>query len=104
MEAPDSQHHHSIRNNTGPGPRKGTDRMLTRLRRVARRDDGASAVEYGLLVAAIAAVIIVVVFAFGGIVRDVFQDTCDELVSTGNPGLGQETDACDGTPPAEAPE
>ena len=30
-----------------------------------RRDDGASAVEYGLLIAAIAALIVVVVFALG---------------------------------------
>ena len=44
-----------------------------------RREDGASAVEYGLLVAAIAALIVVIVFALGGIVRDVFQDTCDEI-------------------------
>ncbi len=48
-----------------------------------RRDneDGASAVEYGLLVAAIAALIVIIVFALGGIVQDVFTDTCDEIVS-----------------------
>jgi pilus assembly protein Flp/PilA len=42
-------------------------------------DEGASAVEYGLLVAAIAAVIVVIVFALGGVIKDVFQETCDEI-------------------------
>ncbi len=40
-------------------------------------DEGASAVEYGLLVAAIAAIIILLVFALGGFVKDAFQTTCD---------------------------
>jgi pilus assembly protein Flp/PilA len=44
-----------------------------------RDEDGASAVEYGLLVAAIAALIVIVVFALGGIVRDVFKNTCDDI-------------------------
>lgn len=43
-------------------------------------DRGASAVEYGLLIAAVAAVIAVSVFAFGGTVRDVlFDDTCQKI-------------------------
>ena len=46
-----------------------------------RNEDGASAVEYGLLVAAIAALIVIIVFALGGIVSDVFQGTCDEIES-----------------------
>lgn len=37
-----------------------------------RQDNGASAVEYGLLVAAIAAVIAVVAFSLGGIVSAAF--------------------------------
>ena len=44
-----------------------------------RDEDGASAVEYGLLIAAIAALIVIVVFALGGIVRDVFKNTCDDI-------------------------
>jgi pilus assembly protein Flp/PilA len=40
-------------------------------------DEGASAVEYGLLVAAIAAIIILVVFALGTFVKGAFKDTCD---------------------------
>ncbi len=51
-------------------------RFLDRL--VNRKDEkGASAVEYGLLVAAIAALIVVIVFALGGIVKSVFKDTCN---------------------------
>ena len=44
-----------------------------------RSDEGASAVEYGLLVAAIAAVIVVVVFTLGGQILDAFQTTSDEI-------------------------
>lgn len=52
--------------------------MLAFIRRIAKRDDeGASAVEYGLLVAAIAAIIILVVFALGSFVKGAFKDTCD---------------------------
>jgi pilus assembly protein Flp/PilA len=68
--------------------------MLARLRRMTRDDRGASAVEYGLLVAAIAAVIIVAVFAFGGFVSEIFADTCTNLQSglTANPGVGTDVD------------
>ncbi len=53
--------------------------------RLARMDDrGASAVEYGLLIAGIAALIVVVVFAFGGVLSNVFNSTCDSVgVSSG---------------------
>ena len=54
--------------------------MLAWIRAAARsKDDGASAVEYGLLVAAIAALIVIIVFALGGLIRDVFKDTCNEI-------------------------
>jgi pilus assembly protein Flp/PilA len=57
----------------------------------AKRDeDGASAVEYGLLVAAIAALIVIIVFALGGIVKNVFSDTCKKI---GN-GASQTTASC----------
>lgn len=42
-------------------------------------DVGASAVEYALLLTAIAAVIVIAVFALGGIVRDLFSDTCSRI-------------------------
>ena len=44
-----------------------------------RTEDGASAVEYGLLVAGIAALIVVVVFAFGGMIKNVFKTTCNAI-------------------------
>ena len=41
---------------------------------LAKRDErGASAVEYGLLIAGIAALIVVVVFAFGDNITDIFD-------------------------------
>ena len=44
--------------------------------RIAKMDErGASAVEYGLLVAGIAAVIVVVVFALGTTLEGVFSST-----------------------------
>jgi len=48
--------------------------------RIAKRDDrGASAVEYGLLIAGIAALIVVVVFAFGNVLNDIFTSTCNSV-------------------------
>ena len=44
-----------------------------------RHEDGASAVEYGLLVAGIAALIVAVVFLFGGLIQNVFSNTCDKI-------------------------
>ena len=45
-----------------------------------REERGASAVEYGLLVAGIAAVIVAAVFIFGqGIFAHLFQATCDSI-------------------------
>ncbi len=49
---------------------------------VSRRRDaesGASAVEYGLLVALIAAVIVLAVFALGGLVKNTFSETCGDI-------------------------
>jgi len=45
---------------------------------------GASAVEYGLLIAGIAALIVTVVFLLGGQIRDTFQDTCDTIAGAGS--------------------
>jgi pilus assembly protein Flp/PilA len=47
------------------------------VRRHVKDDTGASAVEYGLLIAAIAAVIVVVVFALGSVVKNKFNKTCN---------------------------
>lgn len=63
--------------------------MRTRICRALRiaSDRGASAVEYGLLVAAIAAVIVGVVFAFGRAMNDTFTTTkvCIENQGHGKP-------------------
>lgn len=58
--------------------------MLDYFRKLlSKRDqEGASAVEYGLLVAAIAALIVLIVFAFGGLVKNVFETTCDSIANS----------------------
>ncbi len=46
----------------------------------SKRDEtGASAVEYGLLVAGIAALIVAVVFLFGGFIKGIFTSTCSAI-------------------------
>ena len=42
---------------------------------------GASAVEYGLIVVAIAALVVLVVFAFGKVVNELFDKTCDNVTT-----------------------
>ena len=50
-----------------------TRRALSAVRRAVRAQSGASAVEYAILVAMIAAVVVVVVAALGVDVRDLFD-------------------------------
>jgi pilus assembly protein Flp/PilA len=75
--------------------------MLAYIRNITsakkRDEEGASAVEYGLLVAAIAAIIILVVFAVGSWVKGAFKDTCDAFDSSGsvNRAGAASTVACD---------
>ena len=53
------------------------------LREIQRRDEGgASSVEYGLLAVAVAALIVVVVFLMGGMVRHLFAHTCGDIASS----------------------
>ena len=53
----------------------------------AKMDErGASAVEYGLLIAGIAALIVLIVFAFGGVIEGVFNDTCATVANEGVEG------------------
>jgi pilus assembly protein Flp/PilA len=55
--------------------------------RLAKREErGASAVEYGLLVAAIAAVIILVIFALGDNIKSLFSNTCDAVKTNASAG------------------
>ena len=50
--------------------------------RLAKMDErGASAVEYGLLVAGIAAVIVGIVFILGDTLQGAFQDTNNSIVN-----------------------
>ena len=44
-----------------------------------RNERGASAVEYGLLVGGIAALVVVLVFALGDNVQAMFKDTCTKV-------------------------
>ena len=67
--------------------------LIARLKaRAANQDRGATAVEYGLLVALIAVAIIAVVFALGGTLSDMFS-TVDECIgdpsATDCPGEGE---------------
>ena len=54
---------------------------IAMLRFGTRRDErGASAVEYGLMVAGIAAVIVATVFLLGqGVLNELFTDTCNSI-------------------------
>ncbi|MAS56605.1 MAG: Flp family type IVb pilin [Pimelobacter sp.] len=51
-------------------------------RRSKLDERGASAVEYGLLIAGIAAVIVIVVIALGGRISDIFSNTCESIGGT----------------------
>jgi pilus assembly protein Flp/PilA len=55
--------------------------------RLARMDDrGASAVEYGLLIAGITALIVVVVYAFGGVISNTYSSTCTKVGTSAGAG------------------
>jgi len=57
---------------------------------IASGDSGASAVEYGLLVAGIAALIVGIIFVFGTFVTGIFSETCTEIgdqAEIGNPDV-----------------
>lgn len=61
--------------------------MITRIRTMLStgRDRGASAVEYGLLVAGIAIVMIAAVFALGSAVSSNFEEVGTSVESAGTP-------------------
>ena len=76
--------------------------MLRNFRKITgqAKDRGASAVEYGLMVAAIAAVIVAVVFGLGGLVKSTFTDTCDQIstsAKTANADSSVDPGSCKGT-------
>lgn len=53
--------------------------MLTRLRKFVKDESGASAVEYALLVAGIAVVCMVAIFALGGTISDKFDEIGNKI-------------------------
>jgi pilus assembly protein Flp/PilA len=57
-------------------------RIMLNARTAKMSDRGASAVEYGLLIAGIAALIVVVVFAFGDSLKGIFSDTCSKVTQS----------------------
>ena len=65
--------------------------MLDRIKFWMRDEDGATAVEYGILVALIAAVIIGVVIVLGGQVEEGF---CDVATSLESADVGETGDEC----------
>ena len=53
--------------------------MMKHLMRFLRDEEGATAVEYGLMVAAIAALIIIIVFALGKQVNNTFSNVASAI-------------------------
>ena len=53
--------------------------MLTQLKKLLKDEEGATAVEYGLMVAAIAAVIVVIVFKLGTQVDTAFTTVSGKM-------------------------
>lgn len=58
--------------------------MLDKIRKMFgfHSQEGATAVEYGIMVAAIAAVIVAIVFLLGGQVEEAFTNTCTAMDDT----------------------
>ena len=73
--------------------------LISNLRRRIDRtaDRGASAVEYGLMVAAIAATLVAVVFGLGGFVQKTFDDTCAAIAKSTSPDCTTKAPAEGGT-------
>jgi pilus assembly protein Flp/PilA len=65
---------------------------LSNLRR--RRDDGASAVEYGLLVALIAVVIAATVVTLGTTLKSKFDNACAAVANAPAPAAGDPATSC----------
>jgi len=57
--------------------------MVTKLLNFFKEEEGATAVEYGIMVAAIAAVIITVVILVGGETNNAFQKVADQMPAVG---------------------
>ncbi|MDP9798546.1 pilus assembly protein Flp/PilA [Catenuloplanes nepalensis] len=53
--------------------------IAARMAEPRRRDRGATAVEYALIIAGVAAVLAVVVFALEDVLTQLFNDTCNAI-------------------------
>ncbi|MEN8672766.1 Flp family type IVb pilin [Nocardioides sp.] len=53
--------------------------LIHRSKPRAQFERGASAVEYALLIAGVAAVLVVVIVTLGGEVQGMFEDTCTDI-------------------------
>jgi len=51
-------------------------------RNASTEERGASAVEYGLLISGIAALIVAIVFVFGNNLSGLFSDTCNKVTAS----------------------
>lgn len=60
--------------------------MTARLRAAVRTDSGASAVEYGLVVFAIAAVVVGILFSLGAFTREQFSSSCTSIAAVQGEG------------------
>jgi pilus assembly protein Flp/PilA len=54
---------------------------MERIKRFLKDEEGATAVEYGLIIAAIAAGIVSIVFTLGGQIKTAFQTVSDSISS-----------------------
>jgi pilus assembly protein Flp/PilA len=59
-------------------------RIMLAARKERMDERGASAVEYGLLIAGIAAIIVIAVMALGPVVKEAFTDTCASIKENSN--------------------
>ena len=58
-----------------------------------RTEDGASAVEYGLIVFAIASMVVLIVFSLGIANKEMFADSCTDI-KAGYDNAGYSTPSC----------
>ena len=61
-------------------------RIMIDARRARLDERGASAVEYGLLIAGITALIVLIVFAFGHVLTGIFSQTCNSINTQASAG------------------
>lgn len=77
-------HHRTDPDRAGPSP---GDDLMQNIRdffaQIRRSQEGATAVEYGIMVALIAAVIIAAVIAIGQATNDAFGDVCTGMQEAG---------------------